>query len=61
MPLSERAKEIKRRRHRKSKIKDLEKKLAKASPSDKANIAEKIRRMTPGAEVILRRNELQDV
>ncbi len=61
MSLSERAKEIKRRRHRKAKIKELEKKLAAASPSDKAQIADKIRKLTPGADVILARNELQDV
>lgn len=61
MTISERAKEIKRRRKRKTKIKTLEKKLANATPSDKAHIAEKIRRMTPGAAVILERNGLQDV
>ncbi len=61
MSLSERAKEIKRRRHRKAKIKDLEKKLAEASASDKALIAEKIRKLTPGADDILKRNELSDV
>ncbi len=55
MGLSERSKEIKRRRHRRKKLADLETKLAKASSGEKALIAEKVRSLTPGAEIILAR------
>ena len=54
MPISERKKEIKRRRHRRKKLVELGKKLAKAGSSDKSVIAEKVRALTPGAEVILK-------
>ena len=51
--ICERSKEIKRRRHRKKKMAVLTRKLQKATVSEKALIAEKIRAMTPGGEVIL--------
>ncbi|MGE3405762.1 MAG: DUF6800 family protein [Pirellulales bacterium] len=51
--ISERAKEIKRRRKRREKLGKFHKKLGKATASDKLTIAQKIREMTPGAEVIL--------
>lgn len=53
MSISERKKELKRRRHRSKKMTHLEKKLGKATVSEKAAIAEKIRRLTPGAEQII--------
>lgn len=53
MPASERSRELKRRRQRKKKLAKLKEKVQKASPSEKAHIAEQIRRMTPGAEVII--------
>lgn len=53
MPISERGKEIKRRRHRRKKLGLLAKKLEKATVSEKVVIAEKIRNLTPGAEVII--------
>jgi hypothetical protein len=49
----ERQKELRRRRKRKNKINILKRKVAKATPSEKSVIANKIRNMTPGAEVII--------
>ena len=49
----ERHKEIAKRRHRKKKLKILKRKAAKATISEKAHIATKIRKLTPGAEVII--------
>ena len=51
--ISERGKEIKRRRHRRKKMAHLGKRLKKATVSEKTVIAAKIRRMTPGAEVVI--------
>ena len=51
--ISERAKEIKRRRHRRKKLRHLAGRLKKATVSEKANIAVKLRHLTPGAEVII--------
>lgn len=51
--ISERHKEIKRRRHRRKKLNHFAKKLKKATFSEKAMIAEKIRNMTPGCETII--------
>jgi hypothetical protein len=52
--ISERAKEIKRRRHRRKKLAHLSKKLPKATNSEKLAMAHKLREMTPGAEVIIK-------
>lgn len=49
----ERQKELRRRRKRKNKLKIIKRKLEKATPSEKAVLAGKIRNMTPGAEVII--------
>lgn len=49
----ERQKELRRRRKRTKKLKVLKRKLEKATPSEKAAMAGKIRNMTPGAEVII--------
>lgn len=51
--ISERAKEIKRRRHRRKKLTVFNRKLKKATTSEKQVIAEKLRNMTPGAETII--------
>ena len=51
--ISDRKQEIKRRRHRKKKLSIFKRKLKKASASEKQVIADKIRNMTPGAEVII--------
>jgi hypothetical protein len=53
MSLCERGKEIKRRRHRKKKLAIYTRKLQKATVSERAAIAEKIRALTPGCEVII--------
>ena len=50
---NERRKELKRRRHRKKKMGILRRKLESANTSTKAEIAEKIRSLTPGADQIL--------
>jgi hypothetical protein len=57
--ISERGKEIKRRRHRRKKLAHFAKRLEKATVSERAAIAEKIRNMTSGCEVIIQRWDLQ--
>ena len=59
MPLSERKQELKRRRHRKKKMEVFARKLVKATVSEKTVIAEKIRRLTPGCEVVIEAWELE--
>ena len=59
MPISERGKEIKRRRHRRKKLALLAKRLEKATVSEKALIAEKIRNLTPGGEVIVKNWDIE--
>lgn len=51
--ISNRGKEIKRRRSRRQKLVKLAARLKKAKESEKAIIADKVRNMTPGADVIL--------
>lgn len=51
--ISERGKEIKRRRHRRKKLTHLARRLKKATVSEKSVITAKLRRLTPGAEVII--------
>lgn len=53
MSISERKKEIKRRRKRREKLTHLKKRLPKATKSEQVEIARKVREMTPGAEVII--------
>ncbi|HID78138.1 MAG TPA: hypothetical protein EYP56_19365 [Planctomycetaceae bacterium] len=55
MPISERRKELKRRRHRRKKLAQLARKLEKATVSEKAEIAGKVRRLTPGAALVIKR------
>jgi hypothetical protein len=57
---SERGREIRRRRHRKKKLGLLKGRIEKASSSEKAAIASKLREMTPGAEVIIAAHSLED-
>jgi hypothetical protein len=57
--LSERHKEIKRRRHRKQKVAKLTKRAAKATVSEKAVIADTLRNLTPGAEVVIGKLDLE--
>lgn len=58
MSICERKKEIRRRRHRAQKLGQLARKLKKATVSEKAAMADKIRELTPGAEEIITRWEL---
>ena len=51
--ISERHKEIKRRRHRRKKLTQLHGRLKKATVSEKAVIAAKIRNLTSGAEILI--------
>ena len=51
--ISDRKQEIKRRRKRRVKINHFKRKLKKATTSEKLVMAEKIRKMTPGAETII--------
>ena len=60
MPCSERRKEIKRRRHRRKKLTHLAKRLEKATVSEKVIIAEKVRALTPGSEVIVNNWDLKE-
>ena len=58
--ISERGKEIKRRRHRRKKLKHLGTKLKKATVSEKNMIAVKLRNLTPGAETIIENWKLRE-
>ena len=51
--ISNRMKEIKRRRHRKQKVAKFQTKLKKATTSEKQVMAEKLRKMTAGADVLI--------
>jgi hypothetical protein len=53
LSISERKKEIKRRRKRSEKLTLLKKRLPKATKSEQVEIARKVRNMTPGAEVVI--------
>ena len=59
MSISERQKELKRRRHRKKKFKTFARKLVSATVSEKAVIADKIRSLTTGCEEVIERWELE--
>lgn len=59
MGASERRKEINRRRHRKKKMAKLSARCQKATVSEKLHIAGKIRSLTPGAENVIARLELE--
>ena len=61
MSLSERSKEIKRRRHRRKKLTKLRLKLHKGNPADRAPLAEKVRKLTPGAEDVINSWGLKDI
>lgn len=53
MSICERKKELKRRRHRRRKVALLGRRLKKATVSERAAIAERVRKLTPGAEQII--------
>jgi len=49
----QRQRELRRRRHRRKKLKVFKRKLVKANASEKVVLAGKIRSLTPGAETII--------
>jgi hypothetical protein len=57
--ISNRMKEIKRRRHRRQKLAKFESKLKKATTSEKQVIAEKLRKMTTGCDDLIMRMGLE--
>ncbi len=61
MPGSERQREIRRRRKRLKSLNQFKAKLGKASNSEKAEIARKLREMTPGAEKLIADWQLAEV
>lgn len=58
--ISDRMQEIKRRRKRRQKLAKFKKRLKKATVSERAVMAEKIRRMTTGSEVIIENWNLEE-
>ncbi len=58
--ISNRMKEVKRRRHRKQKLAKMETKLKKATTSEKLAMAEKLRKMTTGCDGLIARMGLED-
>ncbi|MFM7034857.1 MAG: DUF6800 family protein [Planctomycetia bacterium] len=58
--ISNRMKEVKRRRHRRQKLAKLNVKLKKATTSEKLAMAEKLRKMTTGCEHLIARLGLED-
>jgi hypothetical protein len=58
--ISNRMKEVKRRRHRKQKLVKMQSKVKKATTSEKLVMAEKLRKMTAGCEVLSGRMGLVD-
>ena len=57
---SERRKELKRRRHRRQKVARIKRKSEKASVSEKAVLAGKLRQLTPGADAVIQQLGLED-
>jgi hypothetical protein len=58
--ISEREKEIKRRRHRRKKLAHFAKRLKEARPSERAVIIEKVRQLTPGADAVFANWEVDE-
>ena len=58
--ISNRMKEVKRRRHRRQKLAKFQTKLKKATTSEKLVMAEKLRKLTTGADVLIARMGLED-
>jgi len=58
--ISDRKQEIKRRRKRREKVDRFKRKLKKATTSEKLVMAEKIRKMTSGAEIVVANLALEE-
>lgn len=54
MSISERKKEIRRRRKRRTNYADMKSKLEKADNATKEKMCEKLRKMTPGADDLIK-------
>ncbi len=54
MSISERQKEIRRRRKRRANYADMKSKLGKADAATKTRMCEKLRKMTPGADDLIK-------
>ena len=59
--ISNRMKEIKRRRHRRQKLAKFQTKLKKATTSEKQTMALKLRKMTPGCNDLIMRIGLEEM
>jgi hypothetical protein len=57
---SERQRELRRRRHRRVKVQHIKRRIAKANTSEKTLLATKIRNLTPGAEEIIAKLDLEE-
>ena len=53
MPISERKKEIRRRRKRRENYADMKAKLPKADAAAKTKMVEKLKKLTPGADKLI--------
>ena len=53
MPISERKKEIRRRRKRRANYADMKAKLPKADAAAKTKIVEKLKKLSPGADGLI--------
>jgi len=53
VPISERKKEIRRRRKRRENYTDMKAKLPKADAATKVKIAEKLKKLSPGADGLI--------
>jgi hypothetical protein len=58
--ISNRMKEVKRRRHRRQKLAKFQSKLKKATASEKLAMAEKLRKLTAGCETLIARMGLSE-
>ncbi len=56
---TERTRELRRRRHRKKKVAKLLNRAEKSSAAEKAAIVDKLRLLTPGADVIIAAHGLE--
>jgi len=54
VPISERKKEIRRRRKRRENYADMKAKLPKADTAAKTKIVEKLKKLTPGADDLIK-------
>jgi len=59
VPISERKKEIRRRRKRRANYADMKAKLPKADTAAKTKIVEKLKKLTPGADDLIKAGGLK--